>query len=224
MEQIIKTEGLTRSFNTDAGELHVLRGIDISFVKGETIAIIGASGAGKSTFLHVLGTIDRPTLGRVFYDNKDIFKLNDHELAAFRNNTIGFVFQFHHLMPEFNALENIMMPGLIAGMDTKSLTHKAQNLLKDIGLDKRTYHRPGELSGGEQQRVAVARALVMDPLLVLADEPTGNLDTKAGESLFDLLIELNKQRGTTLIMVTHNETLAARCHKIYEMSDGTLTS
>ncbi len=202
----------------------MLRGIDISFVKGETIAIIGASGAGKSTFLHVLGTIDRPTLGRVFYDNKDIFKLNDHELAAFRNNTIGFVFQFHHLMPEFNALENIMMPGLIAGMDTKSLTHKAQNLLKDIGLDKRTYHRPGELSGGEQQRVAVARALVMDPLLVLADEPTGNLDTKAGESLFDLLIELNKQRGTTLIMVTHNETLAARCHKIYEMSDGTLTS
>jgi lipoprotein-releasing system ATP-binding protein len=228
MGNLIETTQLKKSFTTDAGELQVLKGINLSIKEGEMVGVVGASGVGKSTLLHILGTLDRPTSGKVLYDGADIFSLNEDSLALFRNKTIGFVFQFHHLLPEFTAIENVMMPGLIhkeKGQGGKrsnyqEIMEKAERLLDGMGLSERKGHRPGELSGGEQQRVAVARALILEPKAVLADEPTGNLDTQTGEELFNLLVNLNKEKGTSFIIVTHNESLSARCHRVLRMVDG----
>ena len=233
MANLIETSQLRKSFTMRAGELHVLKGIDLSINEGEMVGIVGASGVGKSTLLHILGTLDKPTIGKVFLNGIDIFSLDEDSLATFRNETIGFVFQFHHLLPEFTALENVMMPGLInkgsrgqgsKGLSYKEIIKKAEVLLNEMGLSERKGHRPGELSGGEQQRVAVARALVLEPKIVLADEPTGNLDTETGEELFNLLIHLNKAKGITFIIVTHNESLSGRCHRTLRMVDGRILS
>lgn len=224
MKDLISVEGLEKSFYMPAGELKVLKGIDAIFNEGEVVSIVGASGAGKSTFLHVLGTLDKPTSGKVIYESEiNPFDLSNGELAIFRNKTIGFIFQFHYLLPEFSAIENVMMPGMIrAGSRHKEIYEKAEKLLNELGLYARKDHKPGELSGGEQQRVAVARALLLAPKVVLADEPTGNLDAKTGEELFKLLMDINQRHGITFIIVTHNESLSKRCHRILEMVDGKL--
>lgn len=222
MARLVETRGVEKSFQTAAGELKILKGIDISIDQGEVVAIVGASGVGKSTFLHVLGTLDRPTSGEVLYEGRDVFTLDRDALALFRNRTIGFVFQFHHLLPEFTALENVIMPGLISGLYPPALTARAMELLAELGVAARKDHRPGELSGGEQQRVAVARALLLNPKVVLADEPTGNLDSATGEDLFDLVLKLNRERGITFVIVTHNESLSRRCHRVLRMVDGRL--
>ena len=200
--------------------MEVLRGVDLTFSRGEKTAIVGASGVGKTTLLHILGTLDRPTTGKVLYEGKDIYTLNEKDLALFRNREIGFVFQFHHLLPEFSALENTMMPCLIQGNPKREAVSRAEAILTLVGLKERLSHKPGELSGGEQQRVAVARALVLEPKVLLADEPTGNLDTKTGESVFDLLQELNQIRGVTLIVVTHNLKLAEKLSRQIQLIDG----
>jgi lipoprotein-releasing system ATP-binding protein len=220
---ILLTETLKKSFRTEAGMLDVLKGIDLHVKKGEFIAITGASGAGKSTLLHILGTIDRPSSGKVMYSGRDVFDLDDDKLSSFRNSHIGFVFQFHHLLPEFSALENIIMPGLVSGRDRSGLTDDASDLMSKLGVLDRKLHRPGELSGGEQQRVAVARALILNPEIVLADEPTGNLDTRTGADLFRILQTLNTEMDTTFVMVTHNEDLAQKCSRIIHMTDGIIT-
>ena len=226
MTNLIETSQLRKSFITRAGDLHVLKGIDLSIKEGEMVSIVGASGVGKSTLLHILGALDKPTSGKVLYNGADIFSLDEDSLAFFRNKTVGFVFQFHHLLPEFTAIENVMMPGLISvrreapGVKRKEIKEKAERLLDEMGLAERKGHRPGELSGGEQQRVAVARALILEPKVVLADEPTGNLDTAMGEDLFNLLINLNKEKGLTFVIVTHNESLSKRCHRTLRMVDG----
>lgn len=229
MKNLIKTENLKKSFNTEAGELQVLKSISILIKDGEMVGIVGASGVGKSTLLHIIGALDKPTSGNVFYNNTDIFALDKNSLASFRNKTIGFVFQFHHLLPEFTAIENVMMPGLIhqgsggqgvKGLDYREVMDKAEKLLNEMGLSERKRHRPGELSGGEQQRVAVARALILEPKIVLADEPTGNLDAATGEELFNIFINLNKEKGITFVIVTHNESLSNRCQRVLKMVDG----
>lgn len=224
MTPLIKVLEIHKSFPTKPEPLHVLKGINIEVLKGEVLAIVGASGAGKSTLLHILGALDRPGSGKVFYDNLDIFQQREDDLARFRNRRIGFVFQFHHLLPEFTALENTIMPALIYGMKWDNALTKANELLKEVSLGDRINHRPGELSGGEQQRVAVARALILDPSVVLADEPTGNLDTKTGDAVFELLKSLNKERRITFVIVTHNERLAYNCNKIAKMVDGRIES
>src|SRR5208283_587275 len=211
MSALIKVEGLKKSFFTPAGELKVLRGIDAVFTEGELVSIIGVSGVGKSTFLHIIGTLDRPSDGTVLYNIKgetvDPFFLGNRRLALFRNSFTGFVFQFHFLLPEFSALENVMMPGLIlAGFgnqdyETAHFHEKAEQLLNDLGVYSRRHHKPGELSCGEQQRVAVARALLLEPRVVFADEPTGNLDSATGEELFRLLMDVNAKKGVTFIVV-----------------------
>jgi lipoprotein-releasing system ATP-binding protein len=220
MSDLIEAIGLSKSFITAAGELEVLKNIDLTFHEGEMVGITGASGAGKSTLMHILGALDRPSSGKVFFRGTDVFSLDDTSRARFRNQSIGFVFQFHHLLPEFNALENVMLPGLISGTSYETAGQKARGLLGDLGLSSRLLHRPGELSGGEQQRVAVARALMQDAGLVLADEPTGNLDTATGNSLFELFLALNREKGITFAIVTHNLTLADRCHRVLRMADG----
>ena len=220
MSELIEAIGLSKSFITAAGELEVLKGIDLTFHEGEMVGITGASGAGKSTLMHILGALDRPSSGKVFFRGTDVFSLDDASRARFRNQSIGFVFQFHHLLPEFNALENVMLPGLISGTSYEAAEQKARGLLVDLGLSSRLLHRPGELSGGEQQRVAVARALMQDAGLVLADEPTGNLDTATGNSLFELFLALNREKGITFAIVTHNIALADRCHRVLRMADG----
>jgi len=219
-ETLIQVQHLTKSFGNGSKRVDVLKGIDLHISKGEKAAIVGASGVGKTTLLHILGTLDRPTSGKVFYEKKDIFTLNEKELALFRNRGIGFVFQFHHLLSEFTALENTMMPCLIQGMTKQEASLKAEEILTLVGLKERLLHKPGELSGGEQQRVAVARALVLEPKVLLADEPTGNLDTKTGESVFQLLLEINRTKGVTLIIVTHNLTLAGLLPRQIRMVDG----
>ncbi len=224
MKELIRVEQLYKSFGNGPKRVEVLKGIDLTFYQGESAAIVGASGAGKTTLLHILGTIDRPTSGKVFYEGKDIFTLGEKELAHFRNREIGFVFQFHHLLPEFNALENTMMPCLIQGMAKKEASLRAEAILTTVGLRDRLTHKPGELSGGEQQRVAVARALVLEPKVLLADEPTGNLDTKTGESIFNLLRELNREKGVTLIIVTHNPKLAEALPRQIHLVDGRVTA
>lgn len=218
--EFIRVEGLYKSYGGRGNIVEVLKGIDLSIPMGEIMAIVGASGVGKSTFLHILGALDRPTKGKVFYEGKDIFKEADRWLASFRNKRIGFVFQFHYLLPEFTALENVMMPALIGGMDKREASSLAEGLLREVGLEDRLTHRPGELSGGEQQRVAIARALVQTPEVILADEPTGNLDTRTGEEVFELLLRLNRETRTTTIIVTHNEGLAARIPRRVRMVDG----
>ncbi len=219
MEPLIRIKGLNKSFLTPVGQLQVLKDITLDLYKGQMAAIMGPSGVGKSTLLYILGALDRPTSGSVFYKDTDMFSIEDNALADFRNKTIGFVFQFHHLLPEFNAIENTMMPALIAGINPKEASKKAETILGEVGLSDRLLHKPGELSGGEQQRVAVARALILEPKVILADEPTGNLDTQTGEELFRLLIDLNK-KGITFLIVTHNENLASRCGRILKMLDG----
>jgi lipoprotein-releasing system ATP-binding protein len=202
--------------------LHVLNDIDLDIRTGEMLAIVGASGVGKSTMLHILGGLDRPTSGRVFYGDVDVFGLGSDRLARFRNEHVGFVFQFHHLLPEFSALENVMLPALIRGAEPAAAADTALKVLADVGLGDRAHHRPGELSGGEQQRVAVARALVLSPDAVLADEPTGNLDTHTGETIHELLQKINKERGITFVIVTHNDKLAIRADRVLRMADGKL--
>jgi lipoprotein-releasing system ATP-binding protein len=220
IKKILETVGVNKSFTTQAGKLDVLKDINLTIGEGEMVGIIGASGAGKSTLLHILGALDKPTSGKILFRDRDIGLLDDNALARFRNTTVGFVFQFHHLLPEFNALENVMLPGLIAGMPVKDVEKGAGELLAELGLQMRTSHRPGEMSGGEQQRVAVARALIRNPGVVLADEPTGNLDTATGNDLFELLLDLNRKKGITFVIVTHNRDLADRCHRVLEMADG----
>ncbi|MFZ3123474.1 MAG: ABC transporter ATP-binding protein [Thermodesulfovibrionales bacterium] len=217
---MIEVKGLKKSFFLPAGEVKVLNGIDLSISRGEMLAIVGVSGAGKSTLLHIMGTLDEPTSGNVLYESRDVFSLDDYSLAGFRNKSIGFVFQFHHLLPEFTAIENVLMPGLINMSGYKEIKERAEMLLGELGLSERKNHRPGELSGGEQQRVAVARALINEPKVVLADEPTGNLDTHTGEELFKLLLHLNEKKRITFVIVTHNESLSRQCHRVLEMVDG----
>lgn len=203
--------------------LTVLDGIDLDIQKGEMLAVVGASGVGKSTLLHILGGLDHPTSGKVSYSGTDIFSMDTDRIAHFRNEHVGFVFQFHHLLPEFSALENVMMPALIRGTDRTRAADSARNVLADVGLGDRIQHRPGELSGGEQQRVAVARALLLNPDVVLADEPTGNLDAHTGEAVHELLKKINKERKITFVIVTHNDKLAVRADRILRMSEGRLT-
>jgi len=203
-----------------SGRLPVLKGISLSIRRGELLTIVGPSGAGKSTLLHLLGGLDRPSGGRVLVNGEAIEQLKDQELARFRNRAIGFIFQFHHLLADFNALENVMLPQLIAERSQTEAAERATTLLKAVGLGERLTHRPGELSGGEQQRVAVARALALGPPIVLADEPTGNLDTHTSDEVFGLLKGLCRERGLTLVMVTHNEKLAAQADRIIKLVDG----
>lgn len=217
---LLEVRGLHKSFSTYGTRIDVLNGIDLTVRERDTIALVGASGAGKSTLLQVVGTLDRPTSGSVSFRGEDVFRMGDASLAAFRNRSIGFVFQFHHLLPEFSALENVMMPALIGGMGRSEAEPLAKGLLRDVGLEHRLSHKPGELSGGEQQRVAIARALVLSPALLLADEPTGNLDRKTSEEVHDLLTGIQRRTGLTLIIVTHNERLAARMGKTIRLVDG----
>jgi lipoprotein-releasing system ATP-binding protein len=217
---MIEAVNLTKSFKMAGLELTVLKGINLTIAQGEILAIVGASGAGKSTLLHILGTLDRPTSGTVLFEGQDLFQLSDQKQAEFRNRRIGFVFQFHHLLPEFTALENVCLPAHIQNRSAQDAQAEATSLLKDVGLEHRMNHKPGELSGGEQQRVAVARALIQQPNLVLADEPTGNLDTHTGDALFTLMRTLNRSRGITFVIVTHNEKLSAQADRIIHMEDG----
>ncbi len=220
MKAMIEVQKIFKSYGNGTKRVEVLKGVDLTFYPGERAAIVGASGVGKTTLLHVLGTLDRPTAGKVLFEGKDIYTLNEKDLAFFRNREIGFVFQFHHLLPEFNALENTMMPCLIQGISEEESISRAEAILTLVGLNERFSHKPGELSGGEQQRVAVARALVLEPKVLLADEPTGNLDTKTGESVFDLLQEMNRIKGVTLVVVTHNLKLAEKLSRQIQLIDG----
>ena len=217
---MITVTDLYKSFPMGGQPLTVLKGVNLQIQRGELIAIVGASGAGKSTLLHIIGTLDRPTTGAVHFDSRDLFQMSEGEQAEFRNRRVGFVFQFHHLLPEFTALENACMPALIQRRQQVDIEPEAIALLQEVGLGNRLHHKPGELSGGEQQRVAVARALLQKPDLVLADEPTGNLDTHTGDELFAMMRELNKARGTTFVIVTHNDKLSAQADRIVHMQDG----
>lgn len=202
------------------GDLEILKGITVDINKGEIISVVGSSGAGKTTLLTILGTLDRPTSGELIIDGTDVYKLNDKKLAAFRNLNIGFVFQFHHLLPEFDALENVCMPALIAGTNKKQAETKAKELLDYLGLKDRFTHKPSELSGGEQQRVAVARALINSPKIIFADEPSGNLDSKTAEELHQLFFNLRKELNQTFVIVTHNNELANMADRKLVMKDG----
>ena len=221
---MIDVVGLYKSFPMGGRELVVLNNINLRIQRGELIAIMGASGAGKSTLLQILGTLDRPTKATVSFEGQDIFKLSEPQQAEFRNKRVGFVFQFHHLLPEFTALENACLPAMIQSRDLADVTGEATKLLREVGLGDRLHHKPGELSGGEQQRVSVARALMQQPDLVLADEPTGNLDSHTGDALFALLRQLNRSRGTTFVIVTHNDKLSAHADRIVSMQDGMIVS
>jgi lipoprotein-releasing system ATP-binding protein len=213
---LVKATGIQKSYGT----LQVLKGIDIEVHQGEIVAIVGASGAGKSTLLHIVGTLDRPDAGKVMLKEKDVFAYSSKNLAAFRNKSIGFVFQFHNLLPEFSALENVMMPGWIAGQAQQEVKQRAVELLTMLGLTHRMEHKPSELSGGEQQRTAVARALINGPALVLADEPSGNLDSKNAEELHQLFFTLREKMNQTFIIVTHNKEFARMADRIVELKDG----
>ena len=217
---MITLTNVSKSFPMGGQTLTVLKDINLQIQRGELIAVIGASGAGKSTLLHIIGTLERPTTGTVHFYDQDMFKLSEGEQAEFRNRRIGFVFQFHHLLPEFTALENACMPALIQRRQKAAIEPEAIALLEEVGLGARLHHKPGELSGGEQQRVAVARALLQKPDLVLADEPTGNLDTHTGEALFAMMRALNRAHGITFVIVTHNDKLSAQADRIIHMQDG----
>ena len=219
---LLEVSGLCKTYEIGENRVEVLTGITLALEAATTTALVGASGAGKSTLLHLLGALDRPTSGTVHFLGDDIFQKNDRELASFRNRSIGFVFQFHHLLSEFTALENVMMPALIARVPKGEARGMAEELLTDVGLAHRLSHRPGELSGGEQQRVAIARALVMSPALLLADEPTGNLDMKTSEGVHAVLADLQLKKGLTLVVVTHNERLAAAMGRTVRLLDGRL--
>jgi len=221
-QAVIECLNLSRSFS-DAGRLvEVLKGVSLNIEAGQTCAILGASGSGKSTLLHLMGGLDQPTEGEVWVDGQGMHTLNDADRGRLRNRAIGFVYQFHHLLPEFTALENVAMPLLIRRANSSEARDAAESVLTQVGLGHRLEHKPGELSGGERQRAAVARALVTRPRCVLADEPTGNLDSKTGEQVADLMLSLNQEFGTALVMVTHDRELAARMDVIHELEDGEL--
>ena len=215
----VSVRGLGKVFEHHGHRLEILRGVDLDLAPGDMVSVVGKSGVGKSTLLHVLGTLDLPTSGSIEFDGVDITKFGASKLAEFRNRSIGFVFQFHHLLPEFTALENVMIPALIHRVSRSDAMTRARKVLDRVGLSHRITHKPGELSGGEQQRVALARALVLEPRLLLADEPTGNLDAVTGEEIHALFTELNRERGTTLLVVTHNMELAVRMPRRLRMTD-----
>ncbi len=219
-QPLVELRQVKKTFHHLGRPLEVLKGIDLQLHRGELAAIVGPSGAGKSTLLHCLGTLDLPTSGQIMLEGQDITALPGARLSALRNKTIGFVFQFHHLLPEFTALENVQMPGLIHGQSRSETAPRARQLLKDVGLAERATHRPGELSGGEQQRVALARALFMDPPILLADEPTGNLDSATSDAIHDLFLPVNRERGTTIVVVTHNVGFAERMPRNIRLRDG----
>lgn len=219
---LVRVAGLTKTYESGIRRVVVFRDLSLQIAEGEMVAIVGPSGAGKSTLLHLLGGLDRPTSGTVKVAEFDIFKLGDVDLARFRNGEIGFIFQFHHLLPEFTAVENTMMPLLIGRSSHQAARAQAESILQSVGLADRTTHRPGELSGGEQARVALARALVARPRLLLADEPTGDLDSKTSESIHTLLKEVHRSQNLTSVIVTHNERLASICDRVLHLEDGRL--
>ncbi len=223
---LVITRNLTKSFFKGKQEIQVLKNINMHILSGECVAVTGVSGAGKSTLLHILGTLEPPTSGEVLFgtQKRDLFKLNSRELAWFRNRMLGFVFQFHYLLPEFNAVENVMMPALIAGASKKNSERQAKELLELVGLKHRFNHRPAELSGGEQQRVAIARSVILRPKLLFADELTGNLDSENSEMVMEVLVELNKKIGISILLVTHNNDLTKRMHRVINMRDGMFVS
>ncbi len=219
---MIEVKDLKKSFTAGQRQVDVLRGIALRIEEGERVAVVGSSGAGKTTLMHILGGLDHPTSGSVNYRGQDIFALRGGALDAFRNQTIGFVFQFHQLLPEFTALENVMMPALIARHSFRDARPLAEKMLEEVGLGHRLTHKPGQLSGGEQQRVAIARALVMSPRLLLADEPTGNLDSGTSDEIYRLMSQLHLSHNLTMVIVTHSQTLAGRLDRIVHMEDGRL--
>ncbi len=221
-DAVLRASGLAKTFDDGRLRLEVFSGIDFEVHRGERVAVMGSSGAGKSTFLHILGGLDSPTAGDVWVAGRKMSELSDAERSHLRNQALGFVYQFHHLLPEFSALENVAMPLLIRRMPVAEANERAASLLKRVGLGERLQHKPGELSGGERQRAAVARALVTRPSCVLADEPTGNLDSRTAATVFELMLELNRELGTSLIVVTHDERLAARLDRVYRLEGGTL--
>ena len=216
----IQMRGLVKTFVTNGNRVEVLTGVDLDIFTGETLAVVGASGVGKSTLLHILGTLERPSAGQLRWDGEEVFALDDHQLAAFRNRKVGFVFQFHHLLPELNAMENVMLPALIARLPQADARQQAEAILVRVGLKDRLSHRVSTLSGGEQQRVAVARALILAPEVLLADEPTGNLDPKSGARVQEMILELNRERGLTSVIVTHNLELARTLDRQITLVDG----
>jgi lipoprotein-releasing system ATP-binding protein len=217
---LLEAKNIVKVFQKGGRRVEVLKGISLKIKKESMIGVIGPSGVGKSTLLHILGTLEKPSDGNVFYNGENLYKKSPDELAKLRNNRLGFVFQFHYLLTEFSAIENTMMPALVGGWDKKKAKEASEDILIKVGLKDRMQHKPGELSGGEQQRVAVARALIMNPAILLADEPTGNLDSKTGKELQDLLFEFNKKMKTAMIVVTHNEMLARRLEKTIHIHDG----
>lgn len=223
LEVILSAKGIKKSFHKSGIEIPVLKGIDFDLSHGERVAIIGSSGAGKSTLLHVLGTLERPTEGELFFHgnhSQNILTWNDTKLAQFRNLKMGFVFQFHHLLPEFTALENVMLPALIGGRTQFEARQLATDLLRKVGLEHRLTHKPNECSGGEQQRTAICRAIIMNPPVLFADELTGNLDSANSEAVMELLVDLNERLGISIVLVTHDEKLAKKMHRVYQMRDG----
>ena len=220
MESVIQLENIVKTYSVESQTVPALRGVDLSLKKGDQVVITGTSGSGKSTMLHMIGTLDKPTKGTVLLNGSNTTQMNDQMVSVFRNSTIGFVFQRNNLLPEFSAIENVMMPGLIAGVSKSAVEEKAALLLKAVGLSHRAQHRPGELSGGEQQRVAIARALLMDPPIILADEPTGNLDKKTSGAIESLLLQLCEDNNITMVLVTHDLELAKRFEKRVIMEDG----
>jgi lipoprotein-releasing system ATP-binding protein len=221
-DRVLVAENLGKTYPLPKGELRVFEGLGFELERGELAAIMGASGVGKTTFLNLLGALDRPSEGRVFLDGEDLFAGTDREVAGVRNRKIGFVFQVFHLLPEFTSLENVSFPLMIRGVPKKEAFLKARDILEEVSLEDKAHSRPSQLSGGEQQRVAIARALVSEPRLLLADEPTGNLDWKTGEKVLRLVLDLHERRGLSSILVTHNEKIARYCHKVYMMEAGEL--
>ncbi len=217
---MIQVRNLSKTFLKDGLAIEVLKGLNLHIDTGESLAVVGVSGSGKSTLIHILGTLDHPTSGTILYDNVDVFTWPEQKLAAFRNQKIGFIFQFHNLLPEFTSLENTMMPALIRRMPKGEAKRRAEAILAEVGLGDRITHKPGELSGGEQQRVAIARALILEPEILLADEPTGNLDTETGKKIEEILVALNRTKRITLIVVTHNQSLADRMSRQIGLRDG----
>ncbi len=221
---LLQADNIFKSYGSADNQVQVLSGVDLTLARGEMLAIVGASGSGKTTLLQILGCLDIPDQGELFFAGKEISLSSENELSTHRNENVGFIFQFHYLLPEFSALENVMMPGLIAGHRKKKLEKDSLGLLKQVGLEHRSQHRSGELSGGEQQRVALARALIMKPSLVLADEPTGNLDSASGKQVFDLLTHLCRTQSMSVIMVTHNMELAGSMDRCLTLADGQLSA
>ncbi len=223
---VLRAKSLSKDFTKEKEKISVVKSVSLDILAGDCLAIMGASGAGKSTLLHMLGTLDRPTQGELFFGSKgtNVWKLSDEELSDFRNRNLGFVFQFHYLLPEFSALENVMMPALISGMPKEEARKKAEDLLQFVGLKNRVEHRPGELSGGEQQRVAIARSVILRPKVLLGDEMTGNLDSENSRRVIDLLLDLNQQFGIAILIVTHDHDVARRMKRVLTMKDGKIIS